>query len=269
MTHHKPQWIAIGLAALLVLTLALLPSRATRSAKVMVGGLFFPLFGLSATANQITENIPTWTASRRELIHQIQGLKDQNRTLQAETLQLQALLRENGELREALAWQRSTPWKLLPARIIGRDPKSWWNIIQIDRGSADGVLVNMPVFVRNGAVGKVTETSLHRSQVSLLSDPNCRIAAMVKETRESGFIQPSRDSLLAPGKIVLSYLPSSTLTRPGNEVVTSDIGQVFPPGIPIGKVMDTEIVGYGLHAEARVELAVDPGKLNLVWIKLE
>ena len=56
------------------------------------------------------------------------------------------------------------------------------------------------------------------------------------------------------------------LLKPGQTVITSGLGGVFPAGIPVGTVVDSRTVGYGLMTEARVKLGVDTARLNEVMV---
>jgi rod shape-determining protein MreC len=58
---------------------------------------------------------------------------------------------------------------------------------------------------------------------------------------------------------------NSTL-KAGQSVVTSGLGPIFPQGIPIGKIVDSWDVEYGLYTEARVKLTTNPGGLEEVWV---
>ena len=68
--------------------------------------------------------------------------------------------------------------------------------------------------------------------------------------------------------MTLSYLPMDANLKPGQNVVTSGLGGVFPQGIPIGKIVDTRQVEFGLYTEARVRLAVNLSALEEVWVLL-
>jgi rod shape-determining protein MreC len=66
--------------------------------------------------------------------------------------------------------------------------------------------------------------------------------------------------------VQLTYLPSSANVKSGQTVVTSGLGGVFPRGIPIGQVLDSRSVEYGLYTEARVKLSANLGSLEQVWV---
>jgi rod shape-determining protein MreC len=103
--------------------------------------------------------------------------------------------------------------------------------------------------------------------VVLIGDPICRVAAQVEnETGDAGVLGDA--SPLDRELVTLSYLPRSAVIKPGQRVVTSGLGGTFPRGIPIGAIVDSRQVEYGLSTEARVKLAVSLGAIDEVWVLL-
>src|ERR1035438_8481603 len=185
----RPQYIALGLVAALMLAILLLPAHATARLKLAIGGLFLPLFGLAGTSHQIAEKTGDVLTSRRELIKQNEALRDDNERLRAQALQTAEILRENARLHEQLNWrQLQKGWTLKPANVIARDPASWWRTVQIDLGSRDGMRTNLPVLTAEGLVGRIASVGFNRSQLVLLGDADCKVAALVEETRDAGVI---------------------------------------------------------------------------------
>jgi rod shape-determining protein MreC len=66
----------------------------------------------------------------------------------------------------------------------------------------------------------------------------------------------------------LTHLPRNTALRPGQIVSTSGLGGIFPPGLPVGTVVDHRSVAYGLYTEARVKLLADTSRLREVMVIL-
>jgi rod shape-determining protein MreC len=64
----------------------------------------------------------------------------------------------------------------------------------------------------------------------------------------------------------LTYLSGNTVLKPGQDVVTSGEGGIYPRGIPIGQVVDSQTVEFGLYTEARVKLSANLGALDQVWV---
>jgi rod shape-determining protein MreC len=117
----------------------------------------------------------------------------------------------------------------------------------------------------DGLVGRVGSVGLTRSQVVLVGDPNCRVSALVEnETRDTGVVGAAGP--LDSSLVDMSYLSRTANLKPGQTVVTSGLGGIFPKGIPIGKVVDAQAVDYGLRIEARVKLAANLSSLEEVWV---
>ena len=66
--------------------------------------------------------------------------------------------------------------------------------------------------------------------------------------------------------VELGYLSRNANLKPGQNVVTSGEGGIFPKGIPIGKIVDVQPVDYGSRTEARVKLAANLNALEEVWV---
>jgi rod shape-determining protein MreC len=154
---------------------------------------------------------------------------------------------------------------LKPANVVMRDPANWWHTIQIDLGSRDGIQTNQAVLTADGLVGRISAVSFFSSQVSLIGDPNCHVSAVVENaTHDMGVVTASDP--LDFSLVQLSYLASSANLKPGQNVVTSGLGGVFPKGIPVGKIVDSHSVEYGLASAARVKLNASLGALEQVSV---
>jgi rod shape-determining protein MreC len=126
----------------------------------------------------------------------------------------------------------------------------------------------MPVLTTDGLVGRVVSVSLTRSQVVLLGDPNCKVAARVEnQTRDSGVIGPA--SPLDNEFVEMSYISGSANLKPGQNVRSSGDGGIFPKDILIGKIVDFQPGEYGFNTIARVKLAANLGALESVWVLIE
>ena len=175
---------------------------------------------------------------RSELLKEIEDLRRENQQLRIQMMQAAATARENDQLRALLGWQRQTPWKLKLANVVLRDPANWWRTVQIDLGSRDGVRENLPVLTADGLVGRVSSVGLTRSQVVLIGDPNCRVSALVENpAHDIGVISASGP--LDNSLVDLTYLSGNANLKPGQKVVTSGEGGIFPRGIPIGQIVDS------------------------------
>jgi rod shape-determining protein MreC len=202
---------------------------------------------------------------RKELLKQLDTLRQDNQQLRIQARQAEETARENDRLRKLLDWQRQAPWKLKLARVVLREPSNWWRTVQIDLGSRDGVQVNQTVLTADGLVGRISSVSLTRSQVLLLGDPGCKVAAQVENaTHDCGVIGASGP--LNSEFVEMGYLTGSANLKPGQLVSTSGNGGIFPPNIPIGTIVDSQPVDYGLAMVARVKLAANLNALEEVGV---
>jgi rod shape-determining protein MreC len=262
---RRPHYIALGLIVLLTLIILNLPGQMTAQLKLGIGSLFLPLFGLASTTQELAGATGDTIVPRRELLKQNEILRRRNQQLELQAMQAEETVRENARLRQLVGWQKQTSWKLKLAKVVLREPANWWRTVQIDLGSRDGLRVNLPVLTTDGLVGRISSVSLTRSQVTLLGDPNCKVAARVaNETHDTGMIGSSGP--LETDLVELGYLSRNANLKPSQEVVTSGEGGIFPKGIPIGKIVDVRPVDYGSRSEARVKLAANLNSLEEVWV---
>ena len=113
-------------------------------------------------------------------------LKQQVQELEVELRQKEDLDAENARLRKLLDLKEQSKYKVLTARIIGRDPSAWFDSAIINRGSLDGVRLNMPVVTDGGLVGRVTAVSPLTAQVDLITRDKSGIGAVVGQVGDSG-----------------------------------------------------------------------------------
>jgi rod shape-determining protein MreC len=258
---------------LLVVVLLTLPSRTADRMKLAISGLFLPLIGLAASSHGATAKAADTLADRQDLLKTNAALRAINQSL---TLQLQTatnVLRENEQLRQMLNFRRQrASWNIVPARVILRDPETWWRSVWIDLGSqTPGVRVDLPVLTAEGLAGKVVNVGTARSQVVLLGDPALRVAVLVGTNRFNGTLRAGSAGALQNNMLVVENLfgvSADKTVRPGDEVVTWGVGGVFPANIPVGRVVDVPEKDYGAATEARVRLSANLDALENVWVMI-
>lgn len=261
----QKHFLALGAVTLVAMLLLSLPQRVTARLKLAFGSLFLPLSSLAATAQQLPADFADNVLPRHKLLQEITRLQQENQALKVQALQDATMGLENEQLRNQLRWQRTVPWKIKLANVVMRDPANWWRSVEIDLGSDQGVTNNLPVLTSEGLVGRISTVWPGHSQVVLIGDPACRVSALVEnQAHDVGVINAAGtlDTTLAD----LTYLSGTAILKPGQEVVTSGLGGVFPKGIPIGQIVDYRPVEFGLYAEARVKLGANLGTLEQVWV---
>jgi rod shape-determining protein MreC len=269
----KPHYIILGLVVLLVIVLLKLPGGAVGRVKLALSGMFLPLFGLSGSAHELSAKASQAVVSKDQLARQNEDLRRENEELKIHLEQDAAIWNENARLRSLVGWPKAALWKFKLARVIARDPANWWRTAQIDLGARDGVKTNCAVLTSDGLVGRVQSVGQTRSQITLLGNPDLRVAAFVQPSHEhpaseTGVIGVASSSPQENNWVDLDYLPGNSALQPGQNVVTWGEGGVFPPGIPIGQIVDVRAREYGLASEARVKLWADMDALEEVWVMM-
>lgn len=166
------------------------------------------------------------------------------------------------QVEELLNVQEHYPGALL-ARVVLKDELSWSKTIVINRGERDGVMINMAVVAGAGLVGKIIQTGYAYSRVLLLTDRSFRAGARLRRSRHTGLINGR-----GTHELVLNYLPRDAAVLPGDEVVTSGLGGIFPPGYLIGRVREAIFEEYGFYQYASVQPAVNVNTLENVAVLL-
>jgi rod shape-determining protein MreC len=271
----KPHYITLGLVGLLALIFLSLPQHTASQIKLAIGSLFLPLFGLSKSSQQLARQAGNAIVPRSELTRQNELLRQTNQVLAIYKMQAEAASRENERLRQLLNWRQHAPqslWNLKLARVVGQDPANWWQTIQIDLGSRDGMQTNLPVIVPDGFVGRISAVGLTSSEVLLIGNPNCKVAAKILSDRTdkpgelgviTGGARPLGNSL-----VTLSYLAGTNNIKPGQFVATSGESTLTRAGIAIGQVAEQAQMTELGYAEVRVKLAVNLNSLEEVWVLL-
>jgi rod shape-determining protein MreC len=186
---------------------------------------------------------------------------DRLRQVEAHSLEIEA---ENARLRRALDFQKRTEFKATAARVIRRQPTTWWQTVEIDRGDESGVKVHQPVVADGGLVGKIDRVGDKLSSVILLTDEACLVSVQVEGTPEVGILGGQRGQYEDGPKLRLRFLSHKARISPGTRVFTTGRGGLFPANLLVGTV--ESVVPGPLDSEALVRPSVDFTDLSTVFL---
>jgi rod shape-determining protein MreC len=194
------------------------------------------------------------------------GLEDENRRLRKQNAALSDQLNRYREgyiegirLRQLLNLTEDLPNRTVAARVVDRSRTSLFKMILINKGTADGLRVGLPVLSEQGAVGRIIETAWHASQVLLLIDENSNIDALIQRSRAQGILQGA-----GAAGCNLKYISRVEAVQAGDVVLSSGLAGVFPKGLLLGVVTGASRSGEGLFQKIDVAPAVDFGKVEEV-----
>lgn len=189
------------------------------------------------------DSIGGWIAARVENSKSVSELKDENEALklQVDTLKAQISSMENNlaeldNLRDLLSLKEKYPnYNMVGARIISSDAGNWYDTFTIDKGSLDGIKVDMNVIADNGLVGIVIETGLNHSKVRAITDDSSSVSAQNANTNEACFVNGSL-KLKDTGLLEVELIKADARMIEGDEIVTSYLSDKFLPALPIGYI---------------------------------
>jgi rod shape-determining protein MreC len=164
-------------------------------------------------------------------------------------------------------------YKPVTADVIGRDPTLWYETIEIDKGSNDGVQVDDPVVGDGALVGKVSSVAPSVSIIQLITDHAVNVAAQVRDQNgDTGLLVPAIGN---PNELLLQDLPRIVPGQPGPQigqlVVTAGykagpLDSLYPRGIPIGQVSNASENSLINNNEVQVSPAADLRHLSVVQV---
>lgn len=152
-------------------------------------------------------------------------------------LQLSGVEQENARLRGLLGLGAALKWGFVPAealrgRGIGDEPT-----ILLSVGRREGIEQLSPVVTPEGLLGVVDRVDAERSTVVLWQHPDFRVSAMASNGDAYGLVQAHGGSGAARLLLEMHGVLLRSQMKPGDLVVTSGLGGVYPRGIPVGTVV--------------------------------
>ncbi len=194
-----------------------------------------PVTSVSSSVSNYFSSISTLRSAQSEN----DALKQRIQELEVEIKGRQELASENERLQALLALTETSKYKVLPSRIIGRDPSVWFDSSIINRGSMDGVKLNMPVVTDGGIVGRITAVGPLTSQVDLITHDKSGLGAVIGQIGESNALGvvsgTSKRNVLE-----MRYVSGSIEVQPGQLVYTTGQDGIYPAGLKVGEIVEVQ-----------------------------
>jgi rod shape-determining protein MreC len=225
---------------------------------------------LQSAVSWVIEGVGGWWNGYVWLV----DVEDENDELRADNARLRQQLAEQsrraehaGLLEELAGLRREMPAETVGARVVASSVNPYFRVarIRIDRGDAE-VAPGMAVLNAEGLVGRIHHAYGSYSDVLLVTDPQSSIDVLIPRTGGRGVLTGLGEDESYACKI--EYLERGEEVRDDDVVVTSGLGNVFPPGLAIGKVARVTTKEYGLYQEVEVDPSVDFSDLGRVLVVL-
>jgi rod shape-determining protein MreC len=264
VTRHSTFFVLAGIlvAQLLLLSIQITRANNDRLIRIWAVSAFAPFERVLRASVEGAAH--SWTR-----LHELWRAQQQNDELQTELVaarnEIQQLTEQASEarrLRALLDFKSRLPFQTVAAEVIAASPGPSSNAILIDKGRDTGLTADLAVITLEGIVGKTIAVFPHTSQVLLISDPDSGVGCILEKTRVQGVLKGSRDNL---GRV--HYIMNEEPVSVNELVLTSGLDQVYPKGLPVGKVIG---VGDGnIYKEILVKPSAPLNRLESVLVILK
>ncbi len=175
-------------------------------------------------------------------------------------IKLNLLRKDNTRLRKILSLQESSNDEHISAAVISRKTGSWWRQIILNKGSKDGVEIGDIVIGPGGLLGRVKNTSLFTSSVTLITSPESKLGVWVDRIQINGLLVGLGDD--HPSLILYS---KDADIKVGDFVSSSPASTLLPPNIPIGIVQSIDET-LQTKKTAKISLLAKPHVID--WVQI-
>lgn len=215
-----------------------------------------------------------WISNRSDELKTIRSLLDENESLKEQVAQLteeNTILQQDkyelNKLRELLLLdEQYGEYEKIGARIISRDSGNWYSVFIIDKGTDDGIDIDMNVIAGGGLVGRVTAVGPNWARVKAIISDDVNVSAMTITT-EDNLIVSGDLKLMSEGVISFSQLvDSNDQVSEGDKIVTSNISDIYLPNILIGYIHTINRDNNNITKSGYITPAVDFEHLSEVLV---
>lgn len=214
-----------------------------------VSSIITPLQYVMHAPAQFASSVSTHLISREKLLKENNQLQKENLLLNSKLQELSILQQQNTQLQKLLKSSNSLKGQFIETQILMLDPAAYLAQMVIDKGAHAAIKVGEPVLDAYGVVGQIVQVDPWSSRVMLLTD---RRSAIPVQFKKDGY----RAVAVGDGAghtLYLHNVPQTEKIKVGDELLTSGLGQRFPVGYPVGKVV--EVVNPPGEQFARITLA--------------
>ncbi|MBQ8803548.1 MAG: rod shape-determining protein MreC [Tyzzerella sp.] len=218
--------------------------------------------------------IGLWMSDLTKNLETLQELQEKNEALQAEvdelTIKNNLLQQEKHELdrlRELYKLdQQYTEYEKIGAKVTASNSGNWFNSFVIDKGTNDGLAVDMNVMAGTGLVGIITDVGPNWARVTSIIDDTSNVSALILSTSDKCIVNGDL-TLMQDGKIRFEQLLNNeNVIEVGEQIVTSHISSKYLPGILIGYVSEITVDANNLTRSGYIIPAVDFQHLQEVLV---
>lgn len=224
-------------------------------------------------AQRAVNSVSEWISGKVSFFKELSQINNENTLLTEELEQvkiennrLKSIEQEYNRLSELFQLtQRYSEYSMVGVNIIAKDPGNWYDNFIIDKGRKDLLSANMVVIGAGGLVGRIIESGYNYSKVRTLVDDTFSVSAKSLRTDDIGIVKGDM-KLKEQGLCKMERIDIHADIIAGDEIVTSNLGNIYPPGITIGIVKEITANANALTKTAIIEPLVDFKHLNTLLV---
>lgn len=268
MSNAKPKYVffILGLICCVFIVLSLTVDNFSKPFKTAANAVIVPV-------QDGINSIGLWISDQIDKSHDLEALNEENAELKEEIEQLTA---QNNTLKqyattieelEALLELKSTytDYDTVAAQVISKNSDKWFSTFTINKGSNDGIEVDMNIIAEGGLVGIVTDVGENYSTCRAITDDDINISAMIQGTSEICVVTGSL-TLMDSNLLSFSDLSGTATVAEGMSIVTSTVSSKYLPNLLIGYIESYSVDGSGLTVSGYITPAVDFDSLTYVLV---
>ncbi len=218
-------------------------------------------------------HVGSWFVSKSDMVKSVNKLTKENKQLQEKVDKLSeenSLLSQNKyeleRLRQLYALDGDySQYKKVGATVIGKDTGNWFHIFTINKGSDDGIAVDMNVISGGGLVGIVYDVGKNYAKVRSVIDDESKVSVAFVNATDTGIVSGDL-KLMEQGILNITEIDKNAEVKEGDSVVTSQISDKFLPGILVGYVNQVQPDSNDLTQSGTILPAVDFQHINEVLV---
>ncbi len=264
--HPKILYTCLAVLCVILVLVSFKFSEQLSSVKTVVGNVMTPMQkGINTVGHFISDKLDL-LSTKQSLLEENSELK---KKLDEQSYQNKILVGENSELenyRKLYKLSKKYPdYPKVAATVISRDGNNWFRVFTIDKGTEDGVEVDMNVISGNGLVGIVSEAGKHYAKVRSIIDDKSNVSAMFESSGETCMVKGNMESINS-GYIDVEMISNMANVKEGEEIVTSHVSDKFLQGLSIGYVKDITNDASTLTKTAHLTPSVNFDQLEYVLV---
>lgn len=226
----------ITVVALVFVYVSAVNRNNARGVDGIVGFVVEPVSNFFGYVSEKTSGFFEYFSNKKVILSENRELKEKVLGLEKEISTLKAYEYENERLRNMLKFKEQNPrFSTVAARVVSRDNSNYYSSFLISKGTGDGIKVNMPVVGSSGIIGYVIEAGGNFARVRTVLDGGSSVGCMITRTRALA-VTEGDTTLLNDGLVKMNYVSKGMKLIKGDIIETSGMGQIYPPGIIIGRV---------------------------------